>query len=335
MSRSRIRPIATLAAVTALAIPSAAMAKTKAPPPPRGTTGSATHVLPTSALLTGSVVPNKFEISYYFVYGTEEKKLISQTPATLIGNGGANPTAKVRVGKALAGLIPGQQYFYAIVVTYPGAPKPTVGKEHKFRTKGNAPGFEVPKKVETVYGSPFILNGTLRGQGNASHSVVLQASPFPFLESFTPIGIPTLTNSQGRFAFRVSNLTSTTQLRLSTLDARPLYSRTVTVDVQVRVTLHARSAGGLVRLYGTVVPAVHGAKVIFQVQKAVRPGKSEATSRYVSQFQTVAKKAKGNADRFSMITHVRHAGRYRAYVQLKPGPLASGTSNSLVLRLKK
>jgi hypothetical protein len=316
-----------------LALPATGVAKKLLP---RADTGSASHVLATSALLNGSVVPNKEPISYYFAYGTTEKQLTSQTAVTFIGNGGTTPTAKIKVGKPLAGLISGQQYYFAIVVTYPGAPKPIVGKEHKFRTKGNAPGFEVPKKMATVYGSPLLLNGTLHGQGNANHSVVLQASPFPFLEAFTPIGIPTLTNSQGRFAFRVTNLTSTTQLRLSTLDVRPLYSRTVTVDVQVRVTLHARSAGGLVRLYGTIVPAVHGAKVIFQVQKAVRPGKSEATSRYVSQFQTVAKKAKGNADRFSMITHVRHPGRYRAFVELKqPAALASGTSNSLVLRLKK
>ena len=101
------------------------------------------------------------------------------------------------------------------------------------------------------------------------------------------------------------------------------------------MVLHVRSSGhsGLVRLYGSIAPAVNGARVFFQVQKQVRPGKSEVSIRYVSQFFTIARKGPGNTSRFSMVAAIKRGGRYRAYVVLPKGALASGPSQtSIVLR---
>jgi hypothetical protein len=108
----------------------------------------------------------------------------------------------------------------------------------------------------------------------------------------------------------------------------------VTVFAGVRVTLRARTSrqSGLVRVYGTVTPAVVGAQVFLQLHKAVRPGKNEVTARFVTQFSTVTKKATRTYSRFSVVVSVRQGGRYRAYVKpTSKGPLASGYSSTLVL----
>jgi len=178
----------------------------------------------------------------------------------------------------------------------------------------------------------------LSGFNAAHHGVVLQASPFPYLEAFTNIGLPGATNAAGRFAFRVANLTKSTEFRIATLDPRPVYSPITTVHAAVRVTLRVRSSGrpGLVRLYGTVTPAVSAGTVDLQVQKVVRSKagaeEGEVTRRWVSQFRTVVKKGNASFSRFSLVVTVRRGGRYRAQVRLRPGgPLVSNFSAQTVV----
>jgi len=195
--------------------------------------------------------------------------------------------------------------------------------------------FVVPKPVADVYGSPVVFSARLSGSGEANHRVALQASPYPFLEPFASIGAPGVTDRLGRFAFRISNLTTNTQLRLATVEALPVYSPVVILDVAVRVSFAARSSGngGLVRLYGTVAPAVEGANVYFQLLQRVRPGKHETSRRYVSEFATPVELASQNFSRFSIVVKVRKGGRYRAFVKVRPGPVVSGFSaRTIVLR---
>src|ERR1700730_2148791 len=125
--------------------------------------------------------------------------------------------------------------------------------------------FVVPRLVADIFGSPVIFSARLSGGGEANHRIALQASPYPFLEPFANIGPPGVTDGLGRFAFRIANLTTNTQLRLVTLDTPPIYSPVVILDVAVRVSFSVRSSGGdgLMRLYGTVTPAVTGANVYF------------------------------------------------------------------------
>src|SRR5882757_540764 len=100
----------------------------------------------------------------------------------------------------------------------------------------------MPKNIQALVGSSFLLSGTLAGAGSANHAIALQASPFPFLEPFTNIGLPGVTNAAGNFSFRVANLSTTTQLRVITLDPRPIYSPIVTAFAGLRVSLHVRSS---------------------------------------------------------------------------------------------
>jgi hypothetical protein len=318
------RVVITSIVVAALALPAAANAAL-----PRLATGQATHVLPTSALLNGVVNPNGQETSYYFRYGPTFA-FGSQTPTVNVGSG----TVKIKVGQPITGLTPGATYHFKIIAVT-GGPTPRVveGHEHTFIAKGIPLAFNLPRTMQDTFGSPFFLRGSLTGVGSANHRISLQASPYPFLEPFSDIGLPGGTNGTGAFSFRVANLVGATQFRVVTLDPRPVYSRVVTVNVAVRVTLHVRSSGrpGFVRFYGTITPAAPGAHVLVQVQKAVRPGKAEITTRYVTQFTTVTKKGGASSSRFSIIATIRHGGRYRVYVRVPHGPLTSGPSLTSII----
>jgi hypothetical protein len=303
---------------------------------PRVTTAGASYVLVSSALLNAVVDPNGTPTSYYFQYGPVASAgptngYTSQTPTVSVGSG----TAEVKVGQPIAGLQQGVVYHFRVVALY-GQGKAVVGHDAVFTAKQIPLVFALPHSSQAVIGTPFVLSGTLAGFGSAHHAVVLQASPYPYLEAFTNIGVPGMTDATGRFAFRVANLSTSTQFRVSTLDPRPLYSQVETVHAQVRVTLSVRSSGhlGLVRLFGTVTPAAVGAKVQFQVQKKARPlpgEEVETTTRYLTQFTTVVKKGTRTYSRFSMIVTIRHGGRYRAFVKLPTGPLASGVSIQTVV----
>jgi hypothetical protein len=205
---------------------------------------------------------------------------------------------------------------------------------------GGEPKLELDKVPQVVVGTPFLLTGTLTRVSSTNGTVTLQASPYPYLEAFTDIGPAAVVNAFGRFAFRVANLTGSTQFRAVSAGLSPLFSNVITVGAAVRVTLHARtSSAGLVRLYGTVSPAAVGAHVFFQVERAVRPKSSEeetTTTKFVTQFSTVAKRGTPASSRFSAIVKVRHGGLYRAYVKLRAGRLASGYSTQTVfLRVSK
>jgi hypothetical protein len=300
--------------------PGATAAKVKIPLPGATTTG-ATHVLASSALLTGAIHPNGLETTYYFDYGTTIS-YGSQTPQLKLAATGT----RVKVGQQVSGLQVGVVYHYRVVAISSAGRRD--GRDHTFATSGSKLRFLIPKPAPDVFGSPMIFSGTLVGTGSPNHRVALQASPYPYLESFTNIGLPALTDRFGRFAFRVANLASNTQFRVVTLDALPIISPAVTVQLAVRVSFSVRSnpRSGLVRLYGTVTPAVPGARVVFQLLKAVRPGKNEESTRYVGQFSTTVKHGGRTFSRFSTIVKVRHGGRYRAFVQVRPGPYSSGLS---------
>ncbi|HWX95647.1 MAG TPA: fibronectin type III domain-containing protein [Solirubrobacteraceae bacterium] len=325
----RIALCVLMLAITAVSLPLASPAATSkkvASALPGATTNGATHVLGTSALLTAAIHPNGKETTYYFKYGTTTV-YGSQTPTLNAGSG----TGKLKVGQPISGLLPGTVYHYRVVAT--NSAGRSEGRDRTFATIGSKLKFVIPKPVPDVFGSPMIFTGTLAGFAGANHHIALQASPYPYLESFTNIGLPGITDRFGRFAFRVANLMTNTEFRVVTLDALPLYSPVVTVPVAVRVTFSARSSAsaGLVRLYGTVMPAVAGARVQFQLLKAVRPGKNEESTRYVTQFSTAVKHGGRTFSRFSLVVKIRRGGRYRVFVKVHSSALVSGSSTRTIV----
>jgi hypothetical protein len=309
----------------AISLPAAAQAVPhRRERPPHVTTGRALRVVGNSAFLTGFINPNGKETSYYFQYGLTTVYTSQTAPATIPGAG-----ANQKVGQTITGLQAGALYHYRLVAT--SAAGTSLGRDRFFGAKGRKLKFVVPKVVSAVYGSPVIFSGFLTGFASPDHRIALQATPYPFLEPFSSIGIPGVTDRLGRFSFRLGNLTESSKLRVSTLDPLPIFSPLVSLNVAVKVTFHVRSSGrsGLARLYGTVTPAVRGATVFFQVEQAIRPGlRSEATSRFVTRFVTPIKHGTRKSSRFSMIVKIRRSGRYRALVKVRPGPLVSGTSTN-------
>lgn len=324
-TRRPLTIVTVIVAVLALALPSAALAVSHHRP--HGLTGGASHVLGSSALLQGTVYPEGQETAYYFQWGTTSA-YGNQTATAVVP---AGTTGKVQVGQLIVGLTAGATYHYRIVAG--GGP----GKDRVFSTKGSKLRFEIAKPGDVTVGRPFVLSGTLRGYGAAGRHVALQATAWPYTESFATIGLPGTTDASGRFAFRVANISRSTEFRVITLDPRPVFSSSVIVKAAPAVTLHVHtsSAPGVVRFYGTIAPSIAGARVYIQVEKAVKPNaRTEATTHWVTQFLTPAKRGTSTVGRFSVIVTLHLKGRYRAFVKVPGGNAAyvSGSSNSIVLR---
>lgn len=317
-----------LLASAALALPlSSPAAKTPKSKAPHASTGSARHVGGSSAELTGNVNPRGQETSYYFQYGPTTAYGI-QTPTTAAGGG----TGGVKVDQVVSGLQVGATYHYRLVAVNAVA-ETTDGRDRTFTTRtasrghGSTPKplalkFVVPKeRTVEPYGSPFSLAGTLSGPGGASQTVVLQASPFPYQSPFSDLGSPTTTNARGGFSLRVPSVSQNTKLRVSTLGSPTVYSRVVTVQVSVLVTLRARLTGQGVRFEGTVTPAEAGAPVTIQL---LRPGR-----RPSNVGSTTVTRGSRRVSRFSALVSVRHTGPYRVLVKVSNGRQVSGHSRSI------
>jgi hypothetical protein len=340
----------------ALALPLASQAATGSnetkPGSPLVSTGGVGHVSGTSAVLEGSIDPRTLPTTYYFKYGPTTAYGQQTTPASLPAG-----TTRVKIDQAVTGFLSG--YHYRLVASNADGPKE--GRDRTYTTKvikKKKSGFELPKSFEpTVFGGTFILSGTLTGTDSANRSIVLQASAYPYRAAFANVGTPILTGASGSFSFRVANLSTSTRFRVATVDPTPLYSLVLTEQVAVRVTLKARTTRhkGLVRLYGTVTPAEVGAHLFIQLEKTrtakapkgekpdkpEKPGKgeksetSEEKPTFSTKFSAVVKRATKTISRFSVVVNIQDAGAYRAFVEVRPGPVASGHSQSVTLDAPK
>jgi len=323
--------------------------------PPSVSTGKAS-ARGSAVALEGTVNPRGEAATYYFQYGPTVS-YGSQTPAVSLLPG----NKKVKVSQTVSGLSVG--YHYRLVAsnghgptdgrdrTYTAAKKKTTPKRLTLKFTLTSP----PAEGQPV-GSPVTIVGTLSGPGAAGHGVVLQSSPYPSGALFTNVGVQQATSSTGRFAFFVPHLRQSARFRVAAVGAPPTYSPAITELASVRVTLHVRSAphAGLVRLYGTVSPAVKGAIVYFQLQQPpkTKPEKVKTrksvkaeekaeekteerseTPRYTTAFSTPVKRATRSLSRFSIVTGIHKTGIYRAYVQVLRGPLAPGHSMSVTLHV--
>ncbi len=321
-----IGTVASLAALTgaSMAAPLASQATKTAPTPkpPSASTGGTAQLSYSSATLDATINPHGGETTYYFQYGPTNA-FGAQTPPVAVGAG----TVGVPVSQTISGLTAGVAYHYRVVAS--SAAGPTVGRERAFTTKSVPLKFELPRTPrQTVFGNPISISGSLTGSAAAGHEVILQANQFPFVGGFADVGSPQTTNSAGQFAFQVAGLSQNTQLRVTTLDPRPLRSAVVVVRVGVRVTLHARRTArkGYVRLFGSVTPAIAGAPVAFQL---LRAGRGPVTIG-----GTVVKKRRATTSSFSAVIYIPHnrGGLYRAYLKVTDNSHAPGASRGVVLR---
>lgn len=337
-----------LALALALPLSSQAAGSASAPAKPSASTGSVGRVTGSSATLEGSVNPHTLTTTYYFKYGPTVTYGQQTTPATVQGSPSTIDT--VKISQTATGLAAG--YHYRLVAT--NADGTSEGHDRLFivKTKKTKSAFVLPKSYAPIpLGSTFALSGTLTGTTRAGREVVLQATPYPYTAPFANVGAPVVTSPAGSFSFRVTAMSTSTRFRVETVGAPSVVSPIVPAAVSVRVVLRVRSAPagkGLVRLYGTVTPAETGAHVYLQLEKQAKAklgnpekpeklgktGPSEAEERaprFVTRFSTLVKHATRSISRFSIVVSIRDTGHYRAFVDVRPGPLASGTSPSILL----
>jgi hypothetical protein len=313
------RRLALLPALVVLALALLPSAGALAASAPGVSTGSASSIGFSSAILSGSVNPNGQITNYVFQYGTTSG-YGGQTPLAPAGNG----TISIRLTQGVAGLQPGTTYHYRIVAA--SSAGTSNGKDRTFKTASIPLSVQiagVPNPV--VFGNPFVVEGNLSGTGAANHEVVLQANQFPYLGGFHTVGNPELTNSTGGFSFPYVGLLENAQLRVITVGKPEVSSPVIVEGVAVRVSFHAHRTRhrGRVRLYGTVAPAEVGALVGFQL---LRPGKS------VNEGGTVVKTGTSSVSRFSRVIRVRHPGLYRALVRVTDGAHVSNYSSPIFIR---
>jgi len=332
-----------LTSQAAVAFPAGAASK-PARPPSVSTDGTRVHG--SAVELEGTVNPRGEATTYYFQYGPTSAYGAQTSPVSLpVGD------AKVSVSQIVSGLQPG--YHYRLVAM--NGRGPTDGRDRTYATRAaRRPKLKLkfilarPPAAGQVVGSSVSIDGTLSGPGAANRQLVLQANPYPYRAAFATVGSPQTTNSAGRFSFSVASLARNTKYRVATRDPQPAYSQVITELATVRVTLHVRSAahGGLIRLYGTVSPAEAGATVLFQLQKTAKtrinraPRSEKAEERaeekaeepqFATKFSAFVKRATRTISRFSSVAAIRQEGEYRAYVEVRKGPLASGYSKSILL----
>jgi hypothetical protein len=316
--------VVVLGCVPALARASARAATGK----PDVSTGGVSHVRGTSVVLDGLIDPHGLLTTYYFVYGPTERYGYQTPPQTLEAN-----NEHIKVGVPVTSFADG--YHYRLVASNAGGVK--LGRDKTYG-KAAALKFSLPKRLAPVfYKHGFTLTGKLVGAEDERVPLELQETPYPFLDGFATVGATTQTGAGGAFSFHPEGLVESGKFRVVMKGARPIYSATLLQTVTPQVVLRVRKTAvkGLVRLYGTVTPAESGAHVLLQVDEPARPGNSERlserTSRFVTEFSTISLRGGNGFSRFSTIVTIKHAGEYRAYVELRKGRLGSSGSETVKL----
>jgi hypothetical protein len=313
--------IGLLAALATSVFAASALAATQ--PLPAASTGGASSVTPSSAVLHGSLDAKTYPTNYVFQYGTT-KFYGGQTPLT---SGGSAPST-IQVSQAIGGLQANTVYHYRILAT--SARGATPGVDRTFKTPKVPLSLQIAGAPNPVpFGDPFAVQGVLTGTGNAGRVVALQTNPFPYVAGFKTLGNFEVTNSTGGFSFPVVGLLANTQLRVVTTAAPYVTSPIVVEGVAVQVALHVRRVhrsrrGEFVRFSGTITPAEVGAHVGFQL---LRPGAPS-----INQGGTIVKSGTPTVSSFSAIVRIRHRGVYQALVQVFDGSHVSAYSAPIRIR---
>lgn len=276
------------------------------------------RIATTSAVVKTSVNPEGVASSYRIQYGPTVA-YGSQSGSVTAGAG----TAEVKLTHTIGGLSPNTTYHYR--VTASNAAGAGVGGDGTFTTAKAPPTLTASVTPGPVaFGRPLLLSGTASGPDSAGTEVVVQENPYPYGGSFQDITSPQTVADDGSFAFALSGMFESAQLRVATVGKPLAYSAPVDELVTVRVTLHAHRTRrrGWVRLSGTITPSEPGAMVAFERWQH---------GRYTAVSGTKVKGPAGASSRFTRIVRVRRRGRYRALVPLAGGALASGRSAAVSL----
>jgi hypothetical protein len=143
------------------AIAAVAAASAWAGASPTVSTGAATSIKDSSAVLTGTVNPQGSSTTYYFQYG-----LTSTYSVTTKTHPAGHGTKAVSASTTIAGLTPGTTYHYRLVATSQFGT--STGADRTFTTSGHPPAIAVTGSPVAVGTSTATLTGTIYPQGAAT-----------------------------------------------------------------------------------------------------------------------------------------------------------------------
>lgn len=289
---------------------------------PGVTTGGASKVTQTTAVMHGTADPNGQPTTFYFEYGPT-RMFGSRTGAVDAGAGNAS----LKVAIDVTGLAPATTYFYRIVAVNNSGTRS--GGDRSFKTKYWPLGASLTATPNPVlFGKPTILGGSLSGVDNANRGVVLQSRPFPYTEEFGTVTNGQITSGTGTFAFRLQSVPVNTQYRVVTLTqpviSSPYLSVGVAPKIQTSVSDVRVHRGQRVRVSGTVRPALGGERVAIQKLKA---------TRWITVAGTVTRRVSSASARYSKRIRVNSAGRYRVFVAIADGRYVAHSGRTVPIRL--
>lgn len=259
--------VAALAAAVALAVSGSASAAV-----PGATTGEATEVTDTGAILHGVVDPHKEETTVYFEYGTSTA-YGSQTGSQVFGGNAGKDVSAI-----LTGLAPSTTYHFRLVAT--NASGSSQGQDKTFTTL--APGAAPTPSAVTLaanptrvrFGRTTTLSGQASGNKAAGAEVVVEQNPFPYTGPFAPVGSPVVTDAAGAYSATVVPAVNT-RYQVTAKTSPPVTSAPVQVNVAPAVSLRVGDTrvrrGRRVRFSGRVAPAHDGVYAQIQRRRGTGP----------------------------------------------------------------
>ncbi len=313
--------VAAVFAVLALLAPSAAQAASQKP---AVTTGSASSITASSAMLNGTINPNGHPTTYFFQIGT------SSLYGLQTASGSAGQGTKARKVSALGTVLaPFTKYHYRLVARYGNAF--VKGNDKTFTTKKQPLGLALTATPNPVrFNGPTTLSGTLGGTGNGGRDVVLQSNPFPFTAGFADVANAQVTDTAGNFSFPVPHVPINTQYRVMLRAMPAVVSAIVTVGVKVKVSTRVRPRrvrrGHRVRFRGVITPANDGAPVA--VQRLIH-------HTWVTVAATKARHRSASSSTYRRRVKVRHSGTFRVFVSPGSGAYVANHGGRVKVRVKR
>jgi hypothetical protein len=289
--------------------------------PPGASTGGATSVAPQTATLNGRVNPHGRPTAFYFRYGT------TTAYGKRTSTGGAGSGTHTRsVSAGLTGLRPNTTYHYRLVAFSTAGTQ--TGGDRKFKTRQIPTTSSIAASPNpAVFGAAVSVAGALTGPSVGGKLVALQSKPFPFTAPFQQVGNTVVTTPQGGYSFLVPGVV-TSQLRVVEKSKPSVTSQTITENIALATTLHARRSRSnrhRVRFYGRVSPARVGNAVL--IQRKLR-------RRWKTIGLTLTRGRSPNFSVFSKRLRLGHSGRFRVVVRTTGGDYVDGTSPEVRVRLR-
>src|SRR5882762_7305070 len=165
---------------------------------PSVSTGSASSVTQTSAVLNGKINPGGSATTYYFRWG----------PTTLYGARSASHTlaagtSTVSVTATASGLIPGTVYHYQLIAS--NGVGTSVGKDRTFKTSGHAPPNPITGPAKVTGKNSVVLTGLVNTQG-LSTSWFFRYGPTSSYGAQTPVSTAHASSSAVSVARTITGL---------------------------------------------------------------------------------------------------------------------------------